>query len=371
MSVLESSNEEVVVLRKSIDLKSDKVRAIMDKGRAVPGDLLFDLEIEEVPMLLQSIFPKVGLVGLVGSSDTGKSTFLHQFSMAISGNEREFLGYKLDTKHRRVLYVTTEDDHYATSSLIRKQSGQRRSLIANIKFLFDSYKIIERLSRELDETPVDCVIIDAYSDVFGGDMNQANIVRGFLNQFQNLANKYECLFVFLHHTGKSKQNLPPSKDNVLGSQAFEAKMRTLIEFRADPKKQELRHLCIVKGNYVKAEDKSKSIMLYFGEDLNFRNTGIRVAFDKLGTQESKTKIHNTEIIEEVKRLSSEGNSVRRIEEILSKKDIDIGKSTIALMVKKKENLDETDLDVQDTYDDETMETIQNNPFDWFDTFMNI
>ena len=54
-------------------------------------------------------------------------------------------------------------------------------ILHNIFFLFD-YVNIEYSIRTLLEThSLDLVIIDAYSDVFGEEMNQSNQVRKFLN----------------------------------------------------------------------------------------------------------------------------------------------------------------------------------------------
>ena len=41
---------------------------------------LYNLSITEVPKLLDPFFQKVGVAGLVGTSDSGKSTFLRQLS---------------------------------------------------------------------------------------------------------------------------------------------------------------------------------------------------------------------------------------------------------------------------------------------------
>ncbi|WP_439582419.1 AAA family ATPase [Dyadobacter bucti] len=329
------------IVNPAIEAKAEatklQVQKLLSTGQAIPGDLLYDLEIENLPMLAAPIFPKVGLVGFVGSSDTGKSAFLRQFAIAISKGSTHFLGAALTPTHGRAIYVTTEDDHIATSHLLRKQSGGDRDSLKNIRFIFDSEDLTEYLDIELEESPADCVIIDAYSDVLRGDMNQANNVRAFLNRYAELAVKHECLFIFLHHTGKGKQNYAPSKDNVLGSQGFEAKMRLVIEFRTDPKDKELRHLCIVKGNYTKADDKAKSYILRFDNNLTFHFTGKRADFEDLNaTAEERGLINNSEVIKVVMQYQEEGMTMRKISEELSrKKGIKLGKSSIGKIIKEK------------------------------------
>ena len=68
----------------------------------------------------------------------------------------------------------------------------------------------------------------------------------------------------------------PSKHNLLGSQAFEAKMRLVLELRSDISDVTYKHLCCVKGNYLSAEYKSESIKLHFSDHLTFKETGERV-----------------------------------------------------------------------------------------------
>ena len=86
-------------------------------------------------------------------------------------------------------------------------------------------------------------------------MNENNCVRSFLNAFSQLAIRHNTLVIFLHHTGKRTESLAPSKHNAIGSEGFEAKMRLIMELRQDPEHHNIRHLYIVKGNYLSAEYK--------------------------------------------------------------------------------------------------------------------
>ena len=58
-------------------------------------------------------------------------------------------------------------------------------------------------------------------------------------------------------------------------------MRMVMELRADPVYSEVRHLCILKGNYLGAEDKKNSIVLTFDNDLTFQATGERQPLESL------------------------------------------------------------------------------------------
>ena len=89
-----------------------------------------------------------------------------------------------------------------------------------------------------------------------GSVNESNQVRLFLNQYSQLARKSKCLIIFMHNCGKRTEHFMPSKHNLLGSQAFEAKMRLVLELRTDIENVTYQHLCRVKGNYRSAEYKT-------------------------------------------------------------------------------------------------------------------
>lgn len=250
----------------------------------ISGLDLLNLNTEFIPMLFGDLIPQVGVWALVGASDTGKSMALRQLAMCVVGDE-PFLDMKCNAIHKRAIIVCTEDDDFSTSYLLRRQNksvGLTDEQAKNIQFLFDTEKLIENIEKELSETPADLVIIDAFGDVFDGkDLNQNNQVRGFLNKFTQLANKYKCSIGFLHHTGKRTEGLAPSKNNAIGSQGFEAKMRVVIELRSDPNSPDLRHFCVVKGNYIPQEMKNSSIVIRMDDNLTFSDTGERVEYKNL------------------------------------------------------------------------------------------
>lgn len=250
----------------------------------ISGLDLLNLNTEFIPMLIEGLIPKVGIWAYVGPSDTGKSMALRQLAMCVAGN-MPFLDMECMATHKRAIVVCTEDDDFATSFLLRRQNksiGLTDEQSVNIQFLFDTENLIDNIEKELSEKPADLVIIDAFGDVFDGkDLNQNNQVRTFLNKFTQLANRYKCSIGFLHHTGKRTESLSPSKNNAIGSQGFEAKMRLLIEMRLDVNSPDLRHVCVVKGNYLPQEKKNSSIVVRMDENLTFSATGERVDYANL------------------------------------------------------------------------------------------
>ena len=299
---------------------------------------LYDLETEAIPKLLHPFLQKVGLASLVGTSDSGKSTFLRQLSLAIVLKQDTFLGFKLDGTTHKVVYVSTEDDANAVSYAIRKQVNQfyyenedlDKSLLKNLEFLFETENLLSNLKYKLDNDPVDLIVIDAFTDVFTKELNSNIQVRQFLNEFDKLAKSYGCLILFLPHIGKSTMRSAPSKDSIIGSQAFEAKMRVVLEIRPHKYNTNFKDLWVLKANFLDAKLKSKSSVLVMDENLIFNNTGEKSDKNQIA------KTNNPLLTNKVLSLSKEGHSVRKIEEMLKDTELKISKSAVAEIVKKRQ-----------------------------------
>ncbi len=241
---------------------------------------LYNLNISEIPCLVGDIIPVTGIWSIVGSSDTGKSMILRQLALSIAKGSK-FLNFNINARYNKVIFISTEDDNIATAKFIRKQSSSTDCL-ENIRFHFETDNIIEYLNRELTAEPVDLIVIDAWSDVFGQNLNDSALIRQTLIHYKSIATKYDCSIAFLHHTGKRTEKLLPSKNNILSGQGFESKMRLVIELRNDSTDENIKHLCIVKGNYLGKEYKESSFVLELDTvSFLFSNTGQRVSFDQL------------------------------------------------------------------------------------------
>lgn len=301
---------------------------------------LYNRQQKEIPKLLDPFFQKVGVAALVGSSDTGKSTLLRQMALCICLKQKEFLGFPLNSTHHRVLYLSTEDDYTTVSYAIRKQVNHLKAenpdeldleLLKNLEFLFYTDDIFHDINKRLKKEQYDLIVIDAFADVFQQEINANTQVRQFLNGFDNLAKRYGCLVVFLHHIGKRTDEKNPSKHSIIGSQAFEAKMRSALELRINRNNENWRDLWVLKANFLKKSYKDQSYVLNF-QELYFKN------LNKRGTGKV-SKHRNPEIIEKVMELDEQGLSYRKIEEKLKGTSFAIGKSTIGQIIKENKNRD--------------------------------
>jgi hypothetical protein len=301
---------------------------------------LFNLETINIPKLVNPFLQKTGLASLVGTSDTGKSTFLRQLALSVVLKRKDFLGFLIDCEHHRAIYVTTEDDYNSVSFSLRKQIKELQkqdseislSDLKNLDFIFDSEDLLKTLNSKLDKNNVDLIIIDAFTDIFSKELNANTQVRTFLNSYSSLANKHNCLILFLHHIGKRTQNTKtPSKDNIIGSQGFEAKMRVVLELRPNIHKPNLIDLWVLKSNFLESKHKNNSYVLSLDENMFFTNTGLR------NSKYSESKSNNPDLIKKVLELYKEGLSTRKIETELKGSEFEIGKSTVNSIIKNNSN----------------------------------
>ncbi|RDC64614.1 AAA family ATPase [Adhaeribacter pallidiroseus] len=287
-----------------------------ESSQEVTGEQLLSEEVKEMDYLIQNLLPRTGIAALAGASDTGKSMLLRYLSICLVAGVESFLGFLFNTVHRSCIYVSSEDGREATSFLLQRQASQYLpAVLQKLRFIFDYEDLLEKLDSSLTAKPADLIIIDCFSDVFGGDLKDTQKIRTFLNPYQKLSEKHKCFILFLHHTGKRTENFEPSKNNLLSGQGFEAKMRLVIELRADLMNPTQRHLCIVKGNYLPARFKKESFVLDFDEqNFTFSNTGDRTPFELLVKQpegdNSRTKY------EQAKALKEHGHSYEKIAQMI-------------------------------------------------------
>ena len=297
---------------------------------------LFESKGEEIPSLVEPYFPKVGIVSVVGSSDTGKSTFLRQLAFAIAYGDNTFLGFKINATYNRAIYISTEDDEHSIKKLLKIQFGMPEQMerTERLKFIFESENLIEKIKSEIEKEPVDLIVIDAFADLFFGDLNANNRVRTFLNEYRELALKNKCLIIFLHHTGKRTENEAPSKNNAIGSQGFEAKMRLMIEIRKDQNDANIRHLCIVKGNYLPEECKTHSIVTRFSDKMLFENLNYSVPFEQLVKKAYCSNDNSAK--ERALQLRNDQNlTIRKISDQLKTEGFNFGKSAVGEWIKSE------------------------------------
>ncbi len=295
------------------------ILSILDERRysenEISGAQLLSEACMKQEWLLKNLITKIGVGAIAGGSDIGKSALLRQIAIATVLGDDSVLGFEINAIHRSVICVITEDDRSAISYLLKQQTkGLDTDNMDRLRFVFEYEDLASELRQMLTSNPADLVIIDCFADVFGADLKDTQKIRTFLSEFQRLATDFSCFFLFLHHTGKRTENNEPSKHNLLSGQGFESKMRLVVELRADQERNDIRHLCVVKANYLPSSMKRESFVLKFDEpSFRFTATGERAPFEFLAKRqedEGKAKY------QQAKDLKAGGYSYEKIAEMI-------------------------------------------------------
>jgi RecA-family ATPase len=176
----------------------------------------------------------------------------------------------------------------ATCVWLNKYFGEefaKDERLSKLKYVYNTEGIIKNLRAVVKTNCVDLIIIDSYADLFTGSMNTSNEVRFYLNMYNSIANEFGVTVVILHHAKKASASMVPNKNSILGSQGFEAKMRSVLMLTQDNSDESLRHLCIVKNNYLPESEKSMSYVLRFNDHLAFDNIGERAKLKDLALED--------------------------------------------------------------------------------------
>jgi len=289
------------------------------------GELLAR-KITEYPMLVEGMLPKVGVATLGGGSDTGKSSLLRDLALHIVEGKDHFLGQKINKTNNRAILVSTEDDEDSVAYLLYKQLADADPQnYEGLLFEFETVNLLEKLDEAIQENPTPLVIVDAYTDVFTGDINNSVSVRNFLNKYRELANKHQCLILFLHHFGKGRSEEIGSKHSLLGSQGYEAKMRVVLTLVKDPNDKNVRRLQIVKGNYLTDEDKNSFFKLKFQDNMRFECIG---RSEERTPSKSEKEGEKKAALSMMPKLLDEGRNWDEITEIINGRGLNYSRSTL-------------------------------------------
>lgn len=242
-----------------------------DQGGFVTANQVASREFSNDVFLLEPLFVKGELNILMGSSDTGKSTFLRNLADAISLRKSTYGGCPLSVKTGKTLIVSMEDGEWAVN---RYYNSFRKELVThealdNIHFVFDfDQSIMECLRGLVKLHSYDAILIDSYSDVYEGrSANDQAETRSFMKAFSRLAKDTGASVIFLHHLNKAAKDYLVTKNDSLGSGAIEQKSRSVVHMRKVKGYQNnQRALRIVKGNYAPSEAKQNELILNFNEE---------------------------------------------------------------------------------------------------------
>jgi RecA-family ATPase len=286
-------------------------------------------ERSEQHFLIENIIPAGELSAVVGNSEAGKTQFCFQLAATVAAGEKAFLGLPIHTNSNKVLIVATED---SPSNIKMRFKGlladKHKKLAPNIDLVTeveeDPANVIDTL---LQEETYGLIIVDTWTDLYTGEMNQNNDVRKFLGSYKRLAARYGCAIVFVHHFGKASAGKAKTKHHILGSQAFEAKMRSVVCLETTEKGKD-RRMFLLKANLINEQKKRASqLLLTLNNNWCFINVeGLHIA---------KDTINNDDIKEQIRKLNIMDLSIDKVHVLLKEQhSVKVGRTRLAGLLKE-------------------------------------
>ncbi|HTK18479.1 MAG TPA: AAA family ATPase [Mucilaginibacter sp.] len=156
--------------------------------------------IPEQSFLIENILPAETICLLSGPSDTGKSILARQIAISVALGREDVAGFKLTCKYKKAMYISTEDGKRDWKSKLNKYSlsVEEQQLLKNLTLVFDiEHYSVKELEKRLKTNPVDVIVFDVFTDIFGKDLNNAIQVREFLADYKRLVKQYGCTIIFV------------------------------------------------------------------------------------------------------------------------------------------------------------------------------
>ncbi len=329
------------------DQKQKEIEAELEKKHAEDlQNIRFDMyTLEELRKtnfsndpLFDPFLPRTGVAAVVGMPDSGKSMLCRQLALSLVHGKRDFLGFPLKPKHRRAIFVTTEDTIEATRACFIRQSDamnsegkpmQEKDLVIILGDDMTTDEILDRLELMLSRLPFDLVIIDAFGDIFKGGEGNSNIAnRNSLRPFSILAKKHGTCVLFVHHTNKGARHAVPDHIHVQGGSGFVQKVRSVLELRSKKDNGGIKYLVCTKGNGVSHKTKSQAVELLFDEKtFIYKYSGMKIPVEDLRTDKNEVSV---KIKIDAKEIFAPHEMTLKRNEIISRaiEKYDVSRSTV-------------------------------------------
>jgi len=172
---------------------------------------------QETKFLVPDLIPDGEITLVIGEDGIGKTRLFAQLLLDISTGKPHFLGLELNAKHKSGLFISTEDGRLkfiraAVKQIIAMEGSDINPDAINLQFTegidFDTMDMLEaEIIRILEEGPVDCIVVDAMSDLFGlidGEINSNTHARKIMAIFGRINAKYHVAIIIIHHAAKTK-----------------------------------------------------------------------------------------------------------------------------------------------------------------------
>ncbi|SMO72454.1 AAA family ATPase [Fodinibius sediminis] len=261
---------------------------------------------------------------VVGRSKSGKTIMCENFGFNLAARRDQFLGSKLYSHDKTVLFVPLEgidlNDRKRNINQLEGYTQEEQQLI------FNNYYIMDESPSHLDtnekrEMLIDCinmcnanvVIIDSLTRLyFGGKIEESATAQKVMSSISDISKATNATMIIIHHTPKIRRDKPMSIEDVAGSRVVAQENGFVIGINK----------CITGKRYVKdvayryrKEDSDNVLLFDINENRNIFLIGETSEYRALKGKDGRRNNTNRNyildtILNYIKENDIEGNTVQ-------------------------------------------------------------
>ena len=179
-----------------------------------PGADFLTLQLPTREWIIDGILKERDALLWVGQEKSGKTLFSMQAFLCCSTTGHPLIDKYAIPKPRKVTYILLEGDLSESQDRVLRLTKQLDIDPANFTFMFlprlmlhkedGQYGLQHIISEVKKRACHEIVVIDPLYRAFCGSLNDDNIVRDVVTNFDKLKDALDCALVIIHHTHKKK-----------------------------------------------------------------------------------------------------------------------------------------------------------------------
>jgi len=283
----------------------------LKKGYLTYDEIVQLYEKEPKPVFLWNGIVESSIGMFFGPPKSGKSTLCECFAMHLATGKKEFMGFNLDGKPRKVIFLGLEE--YWIMRVGRNKAqfntlGDKEKLLYKTNYMYQPINYLRLISKDSDwatlkktikSSGAQVVFIDSITRLNHGSLEKSNDAEKIMLRLRNLAHELKVTLICIHHTPKIG-NKSLEMDTMKGSVVFAQEADFLIGIRNTKCKS--RYLKSVESRYADC-DSSIVHQFKFTQNSTVDFLGINTEYEMLDEADGRrADNHRDAIIKKIKQL---------------------------------------------------------------------
>ncbi|WP_028890807.1 AAA family ATPase [Tenacibaculum sp. 47A_GOM-205m] len=263
-----------------------------------------------------------GASGLItGVGKTGKTTFAENLAIAFASGKKEFFGFELDGKPRKVLFINLEEKPFRivrrNKKMINSLSKEQFKNYANNYYIgredFPEYLLEEKdwsaIRNYILQIKPEIVFLDSLTHMCIGEVEKSAVAQKFTQMFKKYFLSIDGITFFTIHHNTKGNDKPMSQDSISGSRIITQEFDFALGLGNIPTARGGNY-CTMIYNKDAIKDNTKAYLYRFNQDSWVENIGSENVFNLYndvkvdGRTDSKNK---ERVYDFIQSLDSQGS----------------------------------------------------------------